>query len=149
MWKFLADADPEWLADQIDYRYITDALTRQEAVTILQRGREGRTARESDLLAHGYPAYTTSPGWLGYTDEKLTRLAQRAVADGFRQIKLKVGADLDDDIRRFRAARTAVGPDIRIAMDANQRWNVDEAITWTTALAEFDPYPCPAEAATV
>ncbi|MEV3914982.1 L-fuconate dehydratase [Streptomyces canus] len=140
LWKFLADADPEWLADQIDYRYITDALTRQEAVTILQRGREGRTARESDLLAHGYPAYTTSPGWLGYTDEKLTRLAQRAVADGFRQIKLKVGADLDDDIRRFRAARAAVGPDIRIAMDANQRWNVDEAITWTTALAEFDPY---------
>ncbi|MFE9451924.1 L-fuconate dehydratase [Streptomyces sp. NPDC006739] len=140
LWQLLADAEPEWLAGQVDYRYIEDALTRDEAVAILRRGRQGRTARELDLHARGYPAYTTSPGWLGYSDEKLTRLAHRAVADGFTQIKLKVGADLDDDIRRLRAARTAVGPDIRIAIDANQRWNVDEAVTWITALAEFDPY---------
>jgi L-fuconate dehydratase len=140
LWQLLADAEPEWLADQVDYRYLTDALTREEAVAILRRGREGRTARELDLLARGYPAYTTSPGWLGYSDEKLTRLAREAVADGFAQIKLKVGADLDDDIRRLRAARAAVGPDVRIAIDANQRWNVDEAVAWTTALAEFDPF---------
>ncbi|WNM33383.1 L-fuconate dehydratase [Streptomyces sp. Li-HN-5-11] len=140
LWQLLADAEPEWLAGQIDYRYLTDALTREEAVAILRRGKEGRAARELDLLARGYPAYTTSPGWLGYSDEKLTRLARQAVADGFTQIKLKVGADLDDDIRRLRAARAAVGPDVRIAIDANQRWNVDEAVAWTTALAEFDPY---------
>ncbi|MCH5676610.1 enolase C-terminal domain-like protein [Streptomyces gilvus] len=140
LWQLLADAEPEWLADQIDYRYIEDALTREEAVAILRRGRAGRAAREQVLLARGYPAYTTSPGWLGYSDEKLTRLAREAVADGYTQIKLKVGADLDDDIRRLRAARAAVGPDVRIAIDANQRWNVDEAVAWTTALAEFDPY---------
>ncbi|WP_374204198.1 enolase C-terminal domain-like protein [Streptomyces sp. HPF1205] len=140
LWRLLADADPHWLADQIDYRYITDALTREEAVAILQQGRQGRAARQADLLARGYPAYATSPGWLGYSDQKLTTLARRAVADGFTQIKLKVGADLHDDIRRMRAARAAVGPGIRIAIDANQRWNRDEAVTWTTALARFDPY---------
>jgi L-fuconate dehydratase len=107
---------------------------------LLRRGREGAKERTDRLLARGYPAYTTSAGWLGYSDEKLTRLAAQAVADGFTQIKLKVGADLADDVRRFRVARSVVGPDIRIAIDANQRWNVDEAITWTRALAEFDPY---------
>jgi L-fuconate dehydratase len=140
LWKLLADAEPEWLAAQVDYRYIADALTPEEAVEILRRAREGRDAREAELLACGYPAYTTSPGWLGYSDEKLTRLARQAVADGFTQIKLKVGADLADDVRRMRAARAAVGPGVRIAIDANQRWNVAEAIAWTTALAEFDPY---------
>lgn len=96
--------------------------------------------RRAVLLERGFPGYTTSPGWLGYSDEKLTRLAKQAIADGFTQIKLKVGADLADDIRRLRAARAAVGPDVRIAIDANQRWNVDEAIQWTNALAEFSPY---------
>ncbi|MCX4791958.1 fuconate dehydratase [Streptomyces sp. NBC_01221] len=140
LWKLLADAEPQWLADQVDYRYIADALTRDEAMDILRRGREDRAGREADLLARGFPAYTTSPGWLGYSDEKLTRLAHQAVNDGFRQIKLKVGADLDDDVRRLRAARAAVGPDVRVAIDANQRWNVDEAVAWTNALAEFEPY---------
>jgi L-fuconate dehydratase len=140
LWRLLAEADPEWLVDQIDFRYLTDALTPAEALDILRRGRRGAAERTARLLDDGYPAYTTSPGWLGYDDEKLTRLAAQAVADGFGQIKLKVGADLDDDIRRCRVARAVVGPDVRLAIDANQRWDVDEAIRWTGALAEFDPY---------
>ncbi|MFH8974908.1 enolase C-terminal domain-like protein [Streptomyces sp. NPDC017890] len=140
VWKLLCDAEPEWLADQVDFRYIEDALTREEAVALLRKGKDGATGREARLLAAGYPAYTTSPGWLGYSDEKLVRLAEQAVADGFTQIKLKVGADLADDVRRMRAARAAVGPDVRIAVDANQRWNVAEAVEWTNALAEYAPY---------
>jgi len=140
LWQLLADAEPEWLVRQVDFRYITDALTPEEALELLRRGREGAEDRRARLVERGFPAYTTSPGWLGYSDEKLTRLAAEAVADGFTQIKLKVGADLADDVRRCRVARSVVGPDIRIAIDANQRWNVDEAITWTKALAEFQPY---------
>ncbi|GAA2007078.1 L-fuconate dehydratase [Catenulispora subtropica] len=140
LWKLLADADPEWLVSQVDFRYLTDALTPEEALELLRRGKEGAAEREAELLAEGYPAYTTSPGWLGYSDEKLTRLAREAVAAGFRQIKLKVGADLADDVRRCRAGRAAVGPDVRMAIDANQRWNVGQAIEWVKALAEFSPY---------
>ncbi|AJP04250.1 fuconate dehydratase [Streptomyces cyaneogriseus subsp. noncyanogenus] len=140
LWRLLADAEPEWLVEQADFRYLTDVLTPGDALDLLRRGRKGADERRARLLERGYPAYTTSPGWLGYDDAKLTRLARRAVADGFTQIKLKVGADLDDDIRRCRTARAAVGPDIRLALDANQRWDVPEAIRWTTALAAFDPY---------
>ncbi|MEI5103067.1 enolase C-terminal domain-like protein [Streptomyces sp. PmtG] len=140
LWKLLADADPAWLVSQVDFRYIADAMTPDDALALLRAGRAGAGAREAQLRAHGYPGYTTSPGWLGYSDEKLTRLARQAVADGFTQIKLKVGADLADDVRRCRAARAAIGPDVRLAVDANQRWDVDEAIRWTRALAEFDPY---------
>jgi L-fuconate dehydratase len=140
LWKFLADAEPAWLVRQVDFRYIADALTEQDALDLLRSGRVGAQQREQELLAHGYPAYTTSPGWLGYSDEKLTRLAKAAVADGFTQIKLKVGADLDDDVRRMKAARAAVGAGIRIAVDANQRWGVEEAVGWMAALAGFDPY---------
>ncbi|MEU6931781.1 MULTISPECIES: L-fuconate dehydratase [unclassified Streptomyces] len=140
LWQLLAHAEPEWLVSQVDFRYIADALTPEEALHLLSEGRAGIAEREAALLERGYPGYTTSPGWLGYSDDKLTRLARQAVADGFTQIKLKVGADLDDDIRRLRTARAAVGAGIRIAIDANQRWNVNEAIDWTGALAEFDPY---------
>ncbi|MEV8320247.1 L-fuconate dehydratase [Streptomyces sp. NPDC059900] len=140
LWRFLADAEPRWLVSQIDFRYIADALTPEEALDLLRSGRQGAAEREALLREHGYPGYTTSPGWLGYSDEKLTRLARQAVADGFTQIKLKVGADLADDVRRCRTARAAIGPGIRMAIDANQRWNVDEAVQWTRALAEFDPY---------
>ncbi|WEH12733.1 L-fuconate dehydratase [Streptomyces sp. VNUA24] len=140
LWQLLAHAEPEWLVSQIDFRYIADALTPEEALDLLRRGRTGLAERESRLLERGYPGYTTSPGWLGYSDEKLTRLAEQAVADGFTQIKLKVGADLDDDVRRLRTARAAVGAGVRIAIDANQRWNIGEAVEWTRALAEFDPY---------
>ncbi|MFE7766654.1 L-fuconate dehydratase [Streptomyces sp. NPDC057438] len=140
LWQLLAHAEPAWLVSQIDFRYIADALTPEEALDLLRRGRTGLAEREHLLLERGYPGYTTSPGWLGYSDEKLTRLAEQAVADGFTQIKLKVGADLGDDVRRMRTARAAVGDGVRIAIDANQRWNIGEAVEWTRALAEFDPY---------
>ena len=140
LWRLLAEAEPEWIVRQVDFRYLTDALTPEEALTLLRRGRPGAGERTARLLESGYPAYTTSPGWLGYDDEKLTRLAAEAVADGFRKNNHKVGADLDDDIRRCRVARSVIGPDLRMAVDANQRWDVEEAIRWTKALAEFDPY---------
>jgi len=140
LWRLLVDADPEWLASQVDYRYLTDALTYDDAVDLFRRGKEGAAERAAQLHDRGYPAYTTSPGWLGYSDEKLTRLAKQAIADGFTQIKLKVGADLADDIRRMKAAREAVGPDVRIAIDANQRWDVMQAVAWIRALERFDPY---------
>ncbi|WP_405579500.1 L-fuconate dehydratase [Streptomyces sp. NBC_01190] len=140
VWELLAAMAPEQLVDLVDFRYLSDALTRDEALEILRRAEPGRAERAARLRREGYPAYTTEPGWLGYDDEKLTRLAKEAVAAGFGQIKLKVGADLDDDLRRMRLARQAVGPDIRIAVDANQRWDVAEAIEWMRALAPFDPY---------
>ncbi|WP_069771641.1 enolase C-terminal domain-like protein [Streptomyces sp. LUP30] len=140
LWRLLAHADPEWLVSQVDFRYIADVLTPADALALLQDARAGLAERERVLLERGYPAYTTSPGWLGYSDEKLTRLAKQAVSDGFTQIKLKVGADRADDLRRLRTARAAVGDGVRIAVDANQRWNVGEAIEWTRALAALDPY---------
>jgi L-fuconate dehydratase len=140
LWKLLADMSPEEIVDLVDFRYLTDALTREQALTILRAAQPGRAEREAVLRAHGYPAYTTTPGWLGYDDAKLRRLSEQAVADGFRQIKLKVGADRDDDLRRLAIAREAVGPDIRIAVDANQRWDVDDAIDWVRALAQYDPW---------
>jgi L-fuconate dehydratase len=140
VWKLLADQTPEQLVALADWRYLSDALTPAEAVELLEAAQDGRADREAKLLATGYPAYTTSPGWLGYSDEKLVRLATEAVADGFTQIKLKVGADLSDDIRRMKLAREVVGPQIRIALDANQRWDVGPAIEWVQALRPFDPW---------
>ena len=140
LWKLLSDLSPEALVELVDFRYLSDALTPDEALEILRRAQHGRAEREDQLLAAGYPAYTTTPGWLGYSDDKLGRLCREAVADGYTQIKLKVGADLDDDVRRLRIAREACGPEIRIAVDANQRWDVDDAIHWVRALAPFDPY---------
>ncbi|MFJ3703634.1 MULTISPECIES: enolase C-terminal domain-like protein [Streptomyces] len=140
VWQFLGEMTPEELVSLVDFRYLTDALTPQEALDILRAAEPGRAERTERLLAEGYPAYTTSPGWLGYDDDKLVRLAKEAVADGFTQIKLKVGADLDDDIRRLAVARQAVGPGIRIAVDANQRWDVADAVEWMKALAPYDPY---------
>jgi L-fuconate dehydratase len=140
VWRLLSELSPERLVDLVDFRYLQDALTPGEALEILRRAEPGRAERLADLLDRGYPAYTTTPGWLGYTDDKLVRLSKQAVADGFGQIKLKVGADLDDDVRRLRLAREAVGPDIRIGVDANQAWGVGQAVEWMRALAPFDPY---------
>ena len=138
LWQHLASLSPEEIVDLIDLRYLTDALTRDEALGILRAGKVGAAERERELLERGYPAYTTGPGWLGYSDEKLERLAKEAVAEGFSQIKLKVGADVEDDKRRLAIARAAVGPDFRIAVDANQRWDIDEAVEWMQQLAHFD-----------
>lgn len=138
LWRLLARMSPEEIADLVDFRYLGDALTRDDALAILRSAESGRATRTERLLDEGYPAYTTTPGWLGYSDEKLVRLARQAVEDGFAQIKLKVGADMSADLRRVRLARATVGPDIRIAVDANQRWEVDEAINWLAPLAEFD-----------
>ncbi|SNY25090.1 enolase C-terminal domain-like protein [Paractinoplanes atraurantiacus] len=140
VWRFLSQMSPEELVSQVDFRWLGDALTPQDALELLRRAEPGRPERMARLIETGYPAYTTTPGWLGYSDEKLTRLAREAVADGFTQIKLKVGASLEDDIRRMRAARAAVGPDVRIAVDANQRWDVAPAIEWMRALAPDEPY---------
>jgi L-fuconate dehydratase len=140
VWRLLAGLSPEQLVDLVDFRYLQDALTREEALDILRRAEPGRAERAGQLMSEGFPAYTTTPGWLGYSDEKLVRLSQAAVAEGFTQIKLKVGADPDDDVRRMRLAREAVGPGIRIAVDANQAWGVQQAIDWMRRLAPYDPY---------
>lgn len=139
LWRFVAEMSPEQIVATIDFRYLTDALTQDEAFEILRRARSHREARIDELLRRGYPAYTTSPGWLGYSDEKLEGLARQAIADGFRTIKLKVGENLADDIRRLGIARAVVGDGIAIAIDANQRWDVGPAIEWIRALAPFRP----------
>ncbi|WP_345218174.1 enolase C-terminal domain-like protein [Georgenia halophila] len=138
LWRFISDMTPEQLVACIDWRYLSDALTREEALKLLEEANEGRERRRGDLEARGYPAYTTSPGWLGYSDEKLASLCRDAVAGGYRTIKLKVGNDVEDDVRRLRIARDAVGPDVRLAVDANQRWDVADAVKWLSALGEFD-----------
>jgi L-fuconate dehydratase len=138
LWQLLSSLSPEQIVDLVDFRYLTDALTPDEALALLRAAEPRRAEREAALLAEGFPAYTTTPGWLGYDDAKLTRLCREAVADGFTQIKLKVGADLEEDIRRLRLAREVCGPEVRIAVDANQRWEVSEAIAWMEALRPFD-----------
>ncbi|GAA5188024.1 mandelate racemase [Rugosimonospora acidiphila] len=140
LWMLLAEMSPEELVSLVDFRYLSDALTPDEALEILRRAEPGRAGRTERLLASGYPAYTTSPGWLGYDDAKLRRLCEEALAAGFTQIKLKVGADLSDDLRRIRIAREVCGPDVRIAVDANQRWDVDTAIAWVRELAPYHPW---------
>ena len=140
LWRLLSAMSPEDIADLADWRYLSDALTRDEAVALLRAAEPGRAERTAALLRDGYPAYTTTPGWLGYSDERLVQLSRAAAEEGFTQIKLKVGGDLGDDRRRLRLAREAVGPGVRIAVDANQRWDVGEAVAWMRELAQFDPY---------
>lgn len=138
LWQLLARMTPEQIVDLVDFRYLTDALTRDDALQILRAAQTGRAERERVLLAQGYPAYTTTPGWLGYSDEKLVHLVREAVAEGFGMVKLKVGGNVDDDVRRMKLAREAAGPNIRIGIDANQRWDVAEAIAWVKKLEPFD-----------
>ncbi|MGO9931602.1 MAG: enolase C-terminal domain-like protein [Steroidobacteraceae bacterium] len=137
VWRFIADMTPEQVVDQIDFRYISDALSPQDALAMLRAAAAGKAERIAALLARGYPAYTTTPGWLGYGDEKLAQLAHRAVQDGFRTIKIKVGLRLEDDLRRCAIARAAIGPDVGMAVDANQRWDVQAAIRWLKHLEPF------------
>ena len=140
LWRLLASLSPQEIIRQIDFTYIDDALTASEALDILEAKAEGRGERIAVLEAEGLPAYTTSAGWLGYDDDKVARLARRSVSDGFTMLKLKVGADVRSDVRRLGIARHAVGERARIALDANQRWGVRQAIDWMAELAEFDPY---------
>ena len=140
LWKLLVDLPPEALVDLVDYRYLTDALTRDEALAIVAPLAATRADRERELLATGYPAYTTSVGWLGYDDGKIRRLCREALAEGWTRFKMKVGADRADDVRRARMIRTEIGPDRMLAVDANQRWDVPVAISWMRDLAPFDPY---------
>ncbi|WP_232320248.1 L-fuconate dehydratase [Herbidospora daliensis] len=140
LWRLLAEMSPEELVGLVDFRYIGDELTPEEALEILRRAEPGRAERIEKLLETGYPAYTTSPGWLGYDDEKLRRLCKEALDDGFKQIKLKVGADLEDDVRRMRIAREVCGEGFPIAIDANQRWDVGAAIHWIKELSPYSPH---------
>src|SRR4051812_24553729 len=140
LWKLLADMTPEELVALVDFRYLSDALTPGDALELLRRADGARAGNEAELRAHGLAAYTTTPGWLGYDDAKLARLCREAVADGYGLVKLKVGADLDDDVRRLRIAREACGSGVRIAVDANQWWDVEDAVRCIEALAPYDPW---------
>lgn len=138
LWKLLSDMSPEATADAIDFRYISDALSRNDALTILGKMEAQRSVNEKILLERGLPAYTTSPGWLGYSDEKMLELTKQAIKDGFGLIKYKCGRLLEDDQRRLGKVRTLVGPKFPIAIDANQVWDVNQAIDWINALQEYN-----------
>lgn len=140
LWQLVAEMSPEEIVRCIDFRYITDCITPEEALSMLRAREDGKAARIEDLKANGYPCYTTSAGWLGYPDDKLRRLCQEAIDQGFDYIKMKVGHDLDDDIRRLRIAREVMGPDRHLMIDANQVWEVDEAIEWVNKLAFAKPW---------
>lgn len=140
VWQLVADMSPEALVRCIDFRYITDCITPEEALALLRDAAGGKAGRIATLQAEGYPCYTTSAGWLGYSDEKLRRLAQEAVDAGFNHIKLKVGRELQDDIRRLTVARGVLGPDRHLMIDANQVWEVDQAIDWVRQLAFAKPW---------
>lgn len=140
VWRLVADMSPEELVRCIDFRYITDCITPDQALALLRERAQGKAERITELLANGYPCYTTSAGWLGYDDEKLRRLAQEAVDAGFTHIKLKVGRDRADDVRRLRIAREVLGPDRKLMIDANQVWDVDQAIDWLEDLRFAKPW---------
>jgi len=140
LWQLVSDMNADQISNAIDFRHITDFLNQDEAVEILKSHQKTKLDRVSILENEGYPCYVTSAGWLGYSDKKLQRLCLEAKDNGFEYVKLKVGKDLKDDMRRLEIARTTLGPDIKIMIDANQVWEVDQAIKWMKSLAEFDPY---------
>jgi L-fuconate dehydratase len=140
VWQLVADMSPEEIVRLIDFRYITDCITPAEALALLRAHAPGQAQRRAELLANGYPSYTTSAGWLGYEDDKLRRLVRQAADAGFSHVKLKVGRDLQDDIRRLRIAREELGPDRHLMIDANQVWDVDEALSWLPQLAFAKPW---------
>ncbi len=140
LWKLLADLTPEELVRCVDFRHIQDAITPDEAIAMLREVEAGKGEREVQMRAEGFPAYTTSAGWLGYSQEKVRRLCQEALDEGFDHFKIKVGQDLHADRERAALLREMIGPDRTLMMDANQVWEVDQAIEWMRALSEFDPY---------
>lgn len=140
VWHLIADMSAEDIADIVDYRYLTDVLTRDDALAILKQAESGKADRIDTLKREGYACYTTSAGWLGYDDDKLRRLCQEAIDAGFNHVKMKVGRDLEDDIRRLAIAREVIGPDRYLMIDANQVWEVDQAIEWVNKLAFAKPF---------
>ena len=140
LWKLLAEMTPEEIVRAVDFRYISDALSREEALTLLQERRPGQQERLQHLQTHGYPAYTTSAGWYGFSDEKVRELCREALSQGWTRFKLKVGGDPVDDLRRGRLVREEIGPDNKLMVDANQKWGVEEAIARTKELAELNPW---------
>ena len=136
----MSELSAEEIADIVDFRYLTDVLTRDEAVAILKKAQAGKPERIATLKQEGYACYTTSAGWLGYPEGKLRRLCQEAVDAGFNHVKMKVGRDLEDDIRRLTIAREVIGPDRYLMIDANQVWEVDQAIDWVKKLAFANPF---------
>jgi len=140
VWKLLADMTPRQLVSCIDFRYITDALTPDEALDMLDRQAAGKGERESELLRAGYPAYTTSVGWMGYSDAEIRVLCREAIAGGWTHFKVKVGASADEDRRRVGLVRREIGPDFKLMIDANQQWDVNEAIARVGELAPFKPW---------
>lgn len=140
VWQLVADMTPEELVRCIDFRYLTDCITPEWALAFLTKQAEGKADRVATLKAEGYPCYTTSAGWLGYDDAKLRRLCREAVDAGFNHVKMKVGHDLQDDIRRLSIARDECGPDVNLMIDANQVWEVDEAIEWVNKLSFVNPW---------
>ncbi|WP_338639947.1 enolase C-terminal domain-like protein [Burkholderia pyrrocinia] len=140
VWKLLVDMTPEQLVSCVDFTYIDDVLTREEAVAMLRRAAPGKALREREMHEHGYPGYTTAAGWLGYPEDKMRMLAREAVADGWTHLKQKVGADLEQDVRRARILREELGWERKLMMDANQNWGVDEAVANMRVLAQFDPW---------
>jgi L-fuconate dehydratase len=140
LWKLLVDLTPEQLVACVDFRYIEDALTRDEALEILRRNEATKPEREAILLAVGFPAYTTSAGWIGYPEDTLPERAREALAEGFTHLKLKVGTGIENDLRRARLVRDAIGPECRLSLDANQAWGVEEAIEAIRRLSEVDPF---------
>jgi L-fuconate dehydratase len=139
VWKLLADMTPRQLVSCIDFAYITDALTPDEALDILERQARTKSAREAELLKAGYPAYTTSAGWIGYSDDRVRQACRDAMAEGWNHFKVKVGGRPEDDRRRVSLVRSEIGPERTLMIDANQRWDVGEAIERVLALAEFKP----------
>jgi L-fuconate dehydratase len=138
LWKLLSDMTPRQIVNSIDFTYITDALTEDEAIAMLERQQATKGERETILLRDGYPGYTTSAGWIGYSDDKVRLLCREAIAEGFTHFKVKVGGDPADDARRVAMVRQEIGPDRYLMIDANQRWGVDEAITRVRELARFN-----------
>jgi L-fuconate dehydratase len=140
VWRLVADMTPEEIVDIVDFRYLTDAITKEEALAILKKAEPSKAERIARLEDKGYPCYTTSAGWLGYDDDKLRRLCKEAIDDGFNHIKMKVGRDLEDDIRRLTIAREVIGPDRYLMIDANQVWEVDQAKEWVKQLQFCKPF---------
>jgi L-fuconate dehydratase len=138
LWKYLADLEPDGIVRAVDFRHIRDALSPGEALNMLEAKRAGRPEREAELLRDGYPAYVTSAGWLGYDDETIRARCRIALDQGWTHFKIKVGANLEDDVRRCRVVREEIGPERKLMVDANQVWDVDEAIDHVGALQAFD-----------